>query len=629
MSNKTFGPEITARAFKENTQHIVSDPFNAVIEIISNSWDAGAEDITITWPDDRGGEVIIEDNGEGMTEKEFIAIYPKMSYNRLKSKGKEVHFKRKRNGYREAYGKHGKGRFAPFCFANSFIIETWSHGTNSKFKVKRDKETGFVIEQLESCPQDDSGTKIIFKLNENYRDSKKIKKEIGTRFLTDPMFNITLNGKKIEFDDLKENLDEIPCKVDNKPVKILKIKSDQKSKNTHFRGVTWILGKRRIKTTTWNKILDGRIEEAKQYAYVVHSDILKDELNETMRDFSRSDNSLRIQNKIIKCIKKSVSKIMAHERNEIKKSIIQENISLIKDMSGIDQDEVGEFISELQETRTVIRTTDLKAATKAFIKIKKSKNSSKLFQQLSKLTIEDCNDLSKIFDEWTIKEARVVLSLIRSRLDLIEKLESKCNNPNTKELEELQPLFEEGLWIFGPEYESVEFTSNKGLTTVAISLLKKKHIKIKTSRLRPDFVVLPDSTISMHSCDKFNEDGESEGIEKILFIELKRGGSQIDVTERSQVENYINILINGGAILKGTKIDAYVVGSTVLCDKIEIGELKDKKIIPITYHSILKKAERRLMNLRKKIEEEKNIRDEATDPTVKESLLQATIEDYK
>jgi hypothetical protein len=375
--------------------------------------------------------------------------------------------------------------------------------------------------------------------------------------------------------------------------------------------------------------LDGRLGKAKQYAYVVYSDILKNDLNENMRDFKKSDRSERIQNRIMDCIKNSVAKIMASERNEVKKNIIIDNLPGIKEMSSSDQDEVGNFISELQQSRTAIQPIDLKAATETFIKIKKSKSGLRFIHQLSKLDEEDIDILSKILDEWSIKEARVVLDLIHSRIKLIEELELKSNNPTTLELEELQPLFEKGLWIFGPEYESIEFTSNKGLATVAVDLLGKKGFKAKESRLRPDFVVLPDSTISIHSCDKFNEDNESDDIEKILFIELKRGGFKIDLNERTQAEKYINILIREGAISKGTKIESYVIGSTILCDEIVIGELKNIKIIPIQYHRIFKKAEKRLLNLRKKIEEAKKIKDEPTDVTIRESLDQTTLEDHK
>jgi len=628
MVQQTFGPEITERAFNENIHHIISDPFNAIIEIITNSWDAGAEEVSITWPSEPGGEVIFEDDGEGMTEVEFREIWPKISYSRLDFKDKEVKFRRKREGYREAYGKHGKGRHSPFSFADSYLVETWKDGKSSRFKMKKDKNTGFKIEFLGIESKEGNGTKISFKVNENFREPLEIKKEMGTRFLTDPSFIIRINGEKIKFDDVDEYLEKIECKIDNEIVKILKMKSGERSKDTRFRGVTWITRNIRIKTTVWDDVLDGRIDEARHYAYVVYSDILKDELNDNLSDFVKSDRTERIQNKVYDCIRESVNKIMASKRDEIKKSIIKDNLISIKEMSSSDQDDVGSFISELQQTRTVIKTIDLKAATETFINIKKSKSGSKFLRQLSKLDPDDIESLSKILDEWSVKEARVVLDLIHSRIELIKELELKTSNPQTLELEELQPLFQKGLWIFGPEYESIEFTSNRSLATVACKLLGKKF-EAKESRLRPDFVVLPDSTIGIHSCDKFNDDGESEGIEKILFLELKRGGLKIDLDERMQVEKYINILIEGGAISKETKIDAYVMGSTVVCEKIDVGEKKLIKIIPVQYHSILSKADKRLLNLRKKIEEVKKIKDEPTDNAVRETLAQTTLEDHE
>jgi hypothetical protein len=627
MADQTFGPEITARAFKENIRHLITDPFTAIIEIISNSWDSGAEEVSIIWPKKSGEEVIIEDDGEGMTEKEFREIWPKISYNRLKLKGKEVTFKREREGNREAYGQHGKGRHSPFCFAESYIVETWKDGYSSKFKVKRDKNEGFVNERLGIVPKQGNGTKISFKLNDNYKEITEIKKEIGARFLTDPSFKIIINGETITLDDLDDS-EVITCKVDNEIVKILKIKSGEKSKNTHFHGVTWVIGIRRIKTTAWKDILDGRITEAKNYAYLVYSDILKNEINEQTSDFKKSDKTKRIQEKIIECIKKSVAKIMAVQRDEVKKEIITKNLVSIKEMSSTDQDEIGEFISDLQETRTAIKTVDLTAATEIFIKIQKSKSGSKFLNQLSQLDEEDIEVFSEILERWSIKEARIVLGLIHSRINLIKELELKTNDPDTLELEQLQPLFEEGLWIFGPEYESVEFTSNRALSTVARGLLNKKGFDAKESRLRPDFVVLPESSLGIHSCDKFDDDNESDDIEKILFIELKRGGFNIDLNERTQVENYINILIDGGAISKNVKIDAYVLGTTVSCEGVEVGERKLIKIIPKQYHLILKKAEKRLFNLRKKIEEAKKIKDEPSDPTVKEALEQSMLDDH-
>lgn len=53
----------------------------------------------------------------------------------------------------------------------------------------------------------------------------------------------------------------------------------------------------------------------------------------------------------------------------------------------------------------------------------------------------------------------------KSKLDLIADLERLVEDKNSNELHDLQPLFERGLWIFGPEFESISFTSNRTLAT--------------------------------------------------------------------------------------------------------------------------------------------------------------------
>lgn len=631
MTQTSFGrPVLTERGFNENIHHIISDPLNALVEIISNCSDAGAEEVNITWPDDINQTASIEDNGEGMTEKDFESIWPRINYNRIKSKGKLVTFRIKREGDREAYGQHGKGRHAPFCFADSFIIETWKDGFSSKFKIRRDKDYGFNYDLLNKTKKEGNGTKISFKIQDNYRDLEIVKNEIGARFLTDPSFEIKINKTLITLADLEDYIDELPCKIDGMLVKILKIKPKTKSRNTNLHGVIWIIGKKRIKTTKWENILDGRITEARQYSYVVHSEILRNELNDAMNDFKKSDNAKRIQNEIITCIKKSMHEIIAAARENVKKDIIKTNFDSIKSMSCTDQDEVGTFITDLQTSRTTLKPKDLQAASEIFINIKNSKNPAKFFNQIYNMDSATIDELSDILSHWSVKEIRVVYDVIYNRLKLIEEIEKKCNDPKTLELQQLQPLFEAGLWIFGPKYEAVEFTSNQALSTVAINLFNKKGFKAEKSRLRPDFVVLPEaeSSVGIHSCDSYNDENESSYINRILFLELKRGGFNITRNDRTQVEEYIDILMEGGAIPNHVKVEAYVMGSTVTCKKADLGENNNIKIIPMPYHTILKKAEKRLLNLRKKIEKANKVKDEPTDSTIKDTLAQSVLGDH-
>lgn len=83
----------------------------------------------------------------------------------------------------------------------------------------------------------------------------------------------------------------------------------------------------------------------------------------------------------------------------------------------------------------------------------------------------------------------------------------------------------------GPEYESIQFTSNKSLATVIRKLIGDKEIISNIPKRRPDFIALPDSSIGIYSRDFFDERGEVQGLEKVLIIELKRGGFTVSSKE--------------------------------------------------------------------------------------------------
>jgi hypothetical protein len=62
--------------------------------------------------------------------------------------------------------------------------------------------------------------------------------------------------------------------------------------------------------------------------------------------------------------------------------------------------------------------------------------------------------------------AKIVLDEIAQRLKLIEELQMRTRDERSREVQDLQPLFKRSLWIFGPEFETIEYTSNSGMTRV-------------------------------------------------------------------------------------------------------------------------------------------------------------------
>jgi len=185
-------------------------------------------------------------------------------------------------------------------------------------------------------------------------------------------------------------------------------------------------------------------------------------------------------------------------------------------------------------------------------------------------------------------------------------------------LHDIQPIFEKGLWIFGPEYESLQFLANKSLATIVRKFFKGTIEKLKTPQRRPDIVALPDSSIGIYSSDSHDERGEVSGVGKVLIVELKRGGFKITREEIKQALDYASEIRNSGEVDRDTEIIGFVLGTTLASDAQEKLEEGHTKIYPRTYSTVLLQAHARTFNLQKKIEEVKG--KQTADPDIEEAL---------
>ena len=99
--------------------------------------------------------------------------------------------------------------------------------------------------------------------------------------------------------------------------------------------------------------------------------------------------------------------------------------------------------------------------------------------------------------KWTASNAELVLNELGQRLRLIERLQHLGDSVKADELHDLQPLFERGLWMFGPEYDAVDFYSNQYLATIVRRSLGGEEHQVLNRR--PDFVAFPDRSIGVYS----------------------------------------------------------------------------------------------------------------------------------
>ena len=89
--------------------------------------------------------------------------------------------------------------------------------------------------------------------------------------------------------------------------------------------------------------------------------------------------------------------------------------------------------------------------------------------------------------QWSATNATLVLNELGERLALLGKLELLINSARPMRYTTFSPV-QRGLWMFGPEYEAVDFRSNRGMAEVIGKFFSRPHEE--TSTRRPDFVAL-------------------------------------------------------------------------------------------------------------------------------------------
>lgn len=204
--------------------------------------------------------------------------------------------------------------------------------------------------------------------------------------------------------------------------------------------------------------------------------------------------------------------------------------------------------------------------------------------------------LREILSRWSARMATLVLNEVECRLRLIAELRGKLDVVGVDEVQELQPVFERGLWMFGPQFESAEFTANQGMTKVIQRLFKDRSGS--GSRSRPDFVVLPESSIGLYASPSYDDVHEVDGIDHLAVIELKTTGRKIGGKEREQVWEYIQELDERGYLKPNTRVDGFVLGDCIARGENRVTIYSDMvRIRPMLYETVLERAEKRLLNL--------------------------------
>jgi Histidine kinase-, DNA gyrase B-, and HSP90-like ATPase len=146
-SSQTMAFQFGIGFLHDHVGQIIDDPSVAILELVANCYDAGADSVVIEWPRLPGDVLSVTDNGTGMTREEFEKRWKTLAYDRQLEQGSDVVFPPgKRKMKRTAFGHNGKGRFSPLCFADEYRVETWKggHSTTAKIQLTHGMQAPFL-----------------------------------------------------------------------------------------------------------------------------------------------------------------------------------------------------------------------------------------------------------------------------------------------------------------------------------------------------------------------------------------------------------------------------------------------------------------------------------------------------
>ena len=184
-------------------------------ELVANAWDANATKVEITIPatriDEQKSEIVIIDNGAGMSDKDVREKYLRIGRDRREKEGLDETpppLKRK------IMGRKGIGKFSAFGIAKEIVVESVTDDEVSHFRMnydelmKKEEEREIEFDPLDPTGDIDEGTKVtltqitIYKTRPIPIDS--IRQKLARRFAVigaQYNFEVIINGEPISPED--------------------------------------------------------------------------------------------------------------------------------------------------------------------------------------------------------------------------------------------------------------------------------------------------------------------------------------------------------------------------------------------------------------------------------------------
>ena len=542
-------------------------------ELVSNSWDADAEIVSINFVDkDSKKEIIYTDDGDGMTFDELNNKYLLIGRNRRQGVTKVTTDKG-----RKVIGKKGLGKLSVFGICDVIEVISIKNGLKNHFKmdlleIKTSKDSSYNPEIIEHDlkTQEPSGT--VLKLKKIRRKSpfylEDIALSLSKKFLIfgEIKVSLSLNNSdditvtsELKYSKLNTQFTwEFPDeKYDSgyefwKSIKGSVITLETPVKDTEMRGIYLTSRGKIVNTANFYGLRD-----TDQFHSYVTGYLEVDFIDEFDIDVISTDrHSLNWEHDKTRELQDYLQKIIKKIGGEWRHKRAEENRINIKKSKNIDIDEwqkkLPTYERELSNKiiNPVLENTniDLDESTNIISNVidkfdnKTFKDYASKIADISKP--EDIPLLLNLMEDWKAIEAKQFKDLAYSRIEVIKQFEEHINT-DTKEVPTLHDFFKKFSWLLDPRI--LEFKDEVTYSSVLKNSFPEDTLDEKNKRI--DFLC-------------------SNALGDILYvIEIKRSLYKVDLKAIDQAYSYGSFLKRKFSSNSGfSKVVCYVIGGEKSAD---------------------------------------------------------------
>ncbi|WP_294892923.1 ATP-binding protein [Gilliamella apicola] len=570
-------------------------------ELVSNSWDADAEKISIEFHDDGlHKSIIYQDDGHGMSFDELNDKYLVIGRNRRNEA------KTSPKG-RKPIGKKGLGKLSVFGISDLVTVESIKDNIKNSFTMDLTSILGSPngkyypkINEKNLSVKEPNSTKIILESirRKSPFDINEIASSLSKKFTIFDQFEVTLKDvsssnelvitNELKFDDLEiqfawdfpeQDLTKIvyPHK-NNISGKILTSKTPIKSPD--MRG---------IYLTSRGKIVNqadfyGARDNDQFHSYVTGY-LSVDFIDEENIDLISTDrHSLNWENDVTKELKvylqdiiKKIGAEWKNKRSQVKTiELKSKNIDVQEFFDTLPkyEKELGQKILNPVLSAPNVDNQVVEDVVKNVIAKFDNQDFKEYAHEIIKLDINDDNkvELIRLLSDWRIVEAKQYAALAETRIQVINQFENSISN-NTKEVPTLHNFLKDFPWLIDPRI--LEFRDE-----VRYSKILKKHypeLNLNEKDRRIDFLC-------------------SNLLGQVLYVvEIKRSRYQIDEKALEQAYEYQAFIKEHYATDSSiSNVVCYIIGGSKKTDwktrnKLETYQ-KSGEVFAKTYEELLQQS---------------------------------------